>query len=135
VKKRAEKEFAQLPGAACLLVSAKERKGLARIFNTALELYDSWSGRISTGVLNKWFQTAVSQNPPPLVNGLPIKLKYISQISGKPPAFALFANRAEHLPESYERYLLNHMRKYFRLGGVTLRIFLRQQKNPYDKQK
>jgi GTP-binding protein len=133
IAKRAQKEFAQLPGVACLLVSGKEKKGLARIFNTSFRLYDDWSRRISTGTLNKWLQMAIRQNPPPLVNGLPIKLKYISQTNCKPPTFALFANRAEHLPVSYERYLLNNLRKSFSFDGVPLRIFLRQRENPYNK--
>ncbi|MDR0968810.1 MAG: ribosome biogenesis GTPase Der [Holosporaceae bacterium] len=134
IKRRAEKEFAQLPEVPCLLISAKEKKGLIRIFNVALDLYDNWSRRISTGALNKWFQAAISQNPPPLANGTPIKLKYISQTNCKPPTFALFANRVEKLPTSYERYLLNHLRKTFNFVGTPLRIFLRQRENPYDRQ-
>ena len=133
VEFRVEKEFAQLPKVSCLLVSALEKKGLARIFKTALKLYEAWTMRISTGLLNKWFQSAVAQNSPPLVNGLPIKLKYISQTNSKPPTFAVFANRAEHLPSSYERYLLNHLRKSFDLWGIPLRIFVRQRENPYSK--
>ncbi|MDR2781456.1 MAG: ribosome biogenesis GTPase Der [Holosporaceae bacterium] len=135
VEWRAEKEFAQLPGVMCLLVSAKEKKGLIRIFNTALKLYENWSRRISTGSLNKWLQTAINQKQPPLVNGMPIKLKYISQTNCKPPTFALFANRSEHLPVSYERYLLNHLRKTFNFNGVPLRIFIRQQENPFKGKK
>jgi GTP-binding protein len=134
VQKRTEKEFAQLPAVSCLLVSAKEKKGLIRIFNTSVKLYDNWSRRIATGALNKWFQAAVRQNPPPLVNGMPIKLKYISQISCKPPTFSLFANRLKHLPKSYERYLLNHLRKSFDFNGVPLRLLLRCRENPYHKQ-
>ncbi len=132
VEFRAEKEFAQLPKVPCLLVSALEKKGLARIFKTALKLYDAWTKRIPTSLLNRWFQATVSQNPPPLVNGLPIKLKYISQTNSKPPTFAVFANRAEHLPSSYERYLLNHLRKSFDLWGIPLRIFVRQRANPFS---
>ncbi|MDR1334398.1 MAG: ribosome biogenesis GTPase Der [Holosporaceae bacterium] len=132
VERRAEKEFAQLPGVICLLVSAKEKKGLIRIFNVAMKLYDNWSRRVSTGTLNKWLQTAIHQKSPPLVNGLPIKLKYISQTNCRPPTFTLFANRSEHLPVSYERYLLNHLRKSFNFDGVPLRIFIRQQKNPFS---
>jgi GTP-binding protein len=132
VERRAKYEFSQLAGVPCLLVSAKEKLGLARIFNKAFELYDKWNARISTSTLNKWFQFAVGQNPPPLVNGMPIKLKYISQTNIKPPTFAIFANRSEHLPASYERYLLNNLRKSFGFDGIPLRIFVRQRENPYD---
>ncbi|MBE6447510.1 MAG: ribosome biogenesis GTPase Der [Alphaproteobacteria bacterium] len=131
IERRAKKEFSQLLGVPCLLVSAKEKLGLARIFNVAIDLYDKWSGRISTNVLNRWFELAVGQNPPPLVNRMPIKLKYISQVGAKPPTFAVFANRADHLPVSYERYLMNHLRKSFALEGVPLRIFVRQRENPF----
>jgi GTP-binding protein len=133
MERRATKEFAQLPGVSCLLVSAKEKKGLARLFNASLKLYDGWSRRISTGILNKWFKEAISKNPPPLANGMPIKLKYIAQTNCKPPTFMLFANRVKHIPVSYERYLLNHMRESFNLHGIPLRMFLKQQENPYDK--
>ncbi|MDR3180145.1 MAG: ribosome biogenesis GTPase Der [Holosporaceae bacterium] len=132
IQKRVEKEFAQLPGVACLLVSAKEKKGLARIFNVSFQLYDDWCKRISTSSLNKWFPTAIAKNPPPLVNGMPIKLKYISQTNTKPPTFVIFANRAEHLPVSYERYLLNNLRSSFNLYGIPLRLFVRQRQNPHD---
>lgn len=131
VERRLEKEFAQIPKVCCLLASAKEKKGLARIFKNALKLYDLWIRRIPTSLLNKWFQSAIAQNPPPLVNGLPIKLKYVSQTNSKPPTFAVFANRVEHLPSSYERYLINNLRKSFDLWGVPIRLFVRQRQNPF----
>lgn len=135
VESRVEKEFAQVPKVKCLLVSALEKKGLVRIFNVAMKLVDSWSARIPTAQLNKWFSAAIHKNPPPLVNGMPIKLKYISQTNIKPPTFVVFANRAEHLPASYERYLLNHLRESFDLYGIPLRLFVRQRENPHIKNK
>lgn len=133
VKRRLVKEFAQSSTAACLLVSAKEKLGLMRIFNTAVRLYDTWNKRISTGLLNKWFRFVIKQNHPPLVNGMPIKLKYISQTNTRPPTFAILANKARYLPESYSRYLLNNLRESFDFQGVPLRIFVRQRENPFDK--
>jgi GTP-binding protein len=126
VRQRIQKEFAQLPGAACLLASAKEKKGLARIFNVAIKLYDDWNRRLPAAALNKWLRTAVQENPPPLINGMPIKLKYISQTNTKPPTFTVFTNKMRHVPISYARYLLNHFRRSFDIYGVPLRLFLRQ---------
>ena len=131
VERRVGYEFSELAGVQCLLVSAKEKLGLARIFNKVFELYDKWNTRVPTSALNKWFQWAVGKNPPPLVDGMPIKLKYISQTNIKPPTFAVFASRSEHLPASYEKYLLNNLRKSFGFDGIPLRIFVRQRKNPY----
>ena len=131
VERRVGYEFSELSSVPCLLVSAKEKLGLARIFNKAFELYDKWNTRVPTSALNKWFQWAVEKNHPPLVNGMPIKLKYISQTNTRPPTFAVFANRSEHLPATYEKYLLNNLRKSFNFDGIPLRIFVRQRKNPY----
>lgn len=133
VERRLEKEFAQLPGVPCLLVSAKEKLGLVRIFNVALKLFNLWSNRVSTGPLNKWFEIAIANKPPPLVNGLPIKLKYISQTNSKPPTFVIFANKIDQLPVSYERYLLNHLRASFNLYGIPLRLFLRKRQRSNTK--
>lgn len=133
VKRRLAKEFSQSPTAICLLVSAKEKLGLMRIFNSIIQLNDTWNKRISTSLLNKWFQFTINQNPPPLVNGRPIKLKYISQTNTRPPVFAILANKAKYLPESYLRYLLNSLRESFDFNGVPLRIFVRQRENPFDK--
>ncbi|MDR0677299.1 MAG: ribosome biogenesis GTPase Der [Holosporaceae bacterium] len=133
-KQRLSREFAQLPEVTCLLVSAKEKKGLVRIFNSALKLYDLWSKRITTGSLNKWLSRAIAQNRPPLVNGMPIKLKYIAQTNTRPPTFMLFSNRSKHLSASYKRYLLNDMRKNFKFDGIPLRIILKEQYNPYHQE-
>lgn len=133
VENRLRYEFSQLAGVACLLLSSKEKLGIARIFNTAFQLYDKWDGRIPTASLNKWFRMAIAQNPPPLVNGMPIKLKYIAQTNTRPPTFAIFANRVRHLPASYERYLVNHLRKSFELEGVPIRLFIRQRENPFSE--
>jgi len=133
IKRRLIKEFSQLPTANCLIVSAKEKLGLMRIFNSIIELYDTWNKRIPTSLLNRWFQFAIKQNQPPLVNGMPIKLKYISQTNTRPPTFAIMANKANHLPDSYHRYLINNLRTSFAFDGVPLRMFVRQRENPFDK--
>jgi GTP-binding protein len=125
VTERLAKEFAQLPGATCLLVSAKEKKGLMRIFNISMKLFDNWNRRIPTAVLNRWLREAITQNPPPLANGSPLRLKYISQTSTKPPTFIAFASRSKDFPASYSRYLLNHLRKSFGFNGVPLRLSIR----------
>lgn len=135
VKWRIEKEFAQLASATCLIVSAQEKLGLMRIFNSIIQLYDTWNKRISTALLNKWFQFAIKQNHPPLVNGMPIKLKYISQTGTRPPTFAILANKAKYLPDSYLRYLMNNLRDSFDFHGIPVRMFVRQRENPFDKER
>jgi GTP-binding protein len=74
---------------------------------------------------------AVQRHPPPAVNGKRIKPKYVAQTKARPPTFVLFATRADQLPESYRRYLINSLRESFDLPGVPLRITVKSGSNPF----
>jgi GTP-binding protein len=65
------------------------------------------------------------------VNGRRIKPKYMAQTKSRPPTFVLFASRADQLPESYRRYLVNSIRESFDLPGVPIRVTVKSNKNPY----
>ena len=67
------------------------------------------------------------------MNGRRVKAKYMSQIKARPPTFVLFASRADKLPESYRRYLINSLRQSFDLPGTPIRITVKAGKNPYDE--
>ena len=95
----------------------------------------SWSRRIPTGELNRWFERAVEQNPPPAPGGKRIKLRYITQVKSRPPSFVVFGTRVDQLPTSYQRYLLNSMRRDLDLGPVPLRLTMRAPKNPFHSKK
>jgi len=60
-----------------------------------------------------------------------LKLRYITQAKARPPTFIAFGTRAEQMPEDYQRYMVNSMRKEFDLPGVPIRLLLRGTKNPY----
>ncbi len=131
VKAALEEGLSQLKGVPVLTVSAKTGKGIDIMMKAAFELRDSWSKRVSTGELNRWFASAIETNPPPAPGGKRIKLRYITQIKTRPPTFVIFGSRVDQLPASYERYLLNSMRRDLKLGPVPLRLNLRATKNPY----
>jgi GTP-binding protein len=124
--------LAQAPNVPLLTVSAKTGKGLDALLGAAFEVRETWSKRVSTGQLNRWFEDAVEKNPPPAVSGRRIKLRYITQIGSRPPSFVVFGSRLEALPESYRRYLMNGMRRELGFGAVPIRLALRGGKNPYD---
>ena len=125
--------LAQIKDVPLLTVSAKTGKGIDTVLEVAFELRDSWSKRISTGELNRWFEGAVEANPPPAPKGQRIKLRYITQVKSRPPSFVVFGNRTDELPESYRRYLVNALRRDLKLGPVPLRLDFRGRSNPFDK--
>ena len=131
VKAALEEGLSQLKGVPVLTVSGKTGKGIDQLLGAAFEIRDRWSQRVTTGELNRWFERAVEQNPPPAPGGKRIKLRYITQVKTRPPSFVVFGTRVDQLPTSYQRYLLNSMRRELGLGPVPLRLTMRAPKNPF----
>jgi GTP-binding protein len=131
VKGALEEGLSQLKGVPVLTVSGFTGKGIDQLLGAAFEVREQWSRRIGTGELNRWFERAVEANPPPAPGGKRIKLRYITQVKTRPPTFVIFGSRVDQLPRSYERYLLNSMRRDLGLGPVPVRLSMRAQKNPY----
>jgi GTPase len=133
VRSALEEGFSQVRGVPLITVSAMTGKGIDHLLQAAFDVRAAWSQRVSTGTLNRWFETAVERNPPPAPGGRRIKLRYITQIKTRPPSFVVFGNRVDELPESYRRYLVNGVRADLGFGAVPVRLTLRGGKNPYVK--
>ena len=125
--------LAQIKDVPLLTVSGRTGKGIDTLLQVAVELREAWSRRVPTGELNRWFEGAIDTNPPPAPKGQRIKLRYITQVTSRPPTFVVFGNRTEELPESYRRYLLNAMRRDLGLGAIPLRLNFRGRGNPFDR--
>ncbi len=126
-----EDGLAQVRGVPLLAVSARTGKGLDQMLAAAFEIRETWSKRVSTGQLNRWFDDALAANPPPAPGGKRIKLRYITQAKIRPPGFIMFGTRLDMLPESYRRYLVNGIRKDLGFAAVPIRLTLRSTKNPF----
>ena len=127
--------LAQVRGLPLLAVSAKTGKGLDTMLSAAFELRDSWSKRVPTAALNRWFDDALAANPPPAPKGRRVKLRYITQAGTRPPRFVVFGTRLDALPKSYERYLVNGIRDKLGFDAVPVRVVLKSPKNPYNANK
>jgi GTPase len=125
--------LAQVRGVPLLAVSARTGKGLDDLIRAGFEIREAWSKRVPTAALNRWFDDALSANPPPAPGGKRIKLRYITQAKTRPPGFVLFGTRLDLLPESYRRYLVNGIRRELGFDAVPIRLTLRSPKNPFAK--
>ncbi|MFQ3595244.1 MAG: ribosome biogenesis GTPase Der [Sphingomonadaceae bacterium] len=132
VRKALDEGLAQVKGVPLLTVSGMTGKGLDTLVKAAFEQRERWSRRVPTARLNRWFEEAIAKNPPPAPGGRRIRLRYITQARTRPPTFAVFGNRLDSLPTSYERYLVNSLRDALDLAGIPIRLNLRSPKNPYD---
>jgi len=133
VRAALDEGLAQLKGVPLLTVSAVTGKGLDQMLAAAFEVREAWSRRVPTAALNRWFEKTIEANPPPAPGGKRIKLRYITQSNTRPPRFVIFGNRLDDLPSSYERYLLNGIRRELGFGAVPVRLTLKSPKNPFAK--
>ena len=127
----AAEKLPQVRGAPVVALSAETGRGVERLMPALLKTHTDWSTKIKTRDLNDWLGLAIERHPPPAVNGRRIKPKYMAQTKARPPTFVLFAPRADQLPDSYRRYLINSMRESFDLPGVPMRLTVKANKNPY----
>jgi GTP-binding protein len=133
VKKALEDGLSQVKGVTVVTVSGATGKGVDQLIGAAFEARAAWSKRVGTGELNRWFERAIDANPPPAPGGKRIKMRYVTQVKSRPPSFVIFGTRVDQLPASYERYLINSMRRDLGFDGVPVRLSLRAPKNPFDK--
>lgn len=128
-----EDGLSQVKGVPVLSISGATGKGIDTLVRVAFEQRAIWTNRVSTAKLNRWFENAVENNPPPAPGGKRIKLRYITQARTRPPTFVVFGTRTDSLPGSYTRYLVNGMRKELGFQGVPVRLNFRNSRNPYDE--
>jgi GTP-binding protein len=131
LQEEVDRALPQLRGAPLVALSAETGRGLDRLMPAVLRVHRDWSVKVKTRDLNDWLKVAVQRHPPPAVNGRRIKPKYMAQTKARPPTFVLIASRAEQLPDSYRRYLINGIRQSFDLPGVPIRLSVKKGANPY----
>lgn len=123
--------FSQIKDIPVVYISALQGQNLTKLMAVALEHFNRWNKRLSTGPLNRWLAVQTQHHPPPMVDGRNNNIKYMTQIKSRPPTFALWAGHSDKLADSYKRYLMNGLQTDFDLGGIPLRLLVKTGKNPY----
>lgn len=110
-----------------IFISAKTGQRVNKLFELINYVSEQNSMRISTSVLNQVINEAIAIVQPPTDKGKRLKIFYGTQASTKPPTFVIFVNNKELFHFSYERYLVNQIRKEFGLEGTPVRIMVREK--------
>lgn len=105
-----------------LYLSAKTGKNLSKIFTAIESVREQFEKEIKTSELNKVFAYLIEHHPLPVYAGKQIKMFYATQVSHKPPTFAVFCNYPKNVHFSYQRYLINSLREAFGLKYVPVRV-------------
>ena len=126
-KKEVYDKLKYLSYAPIIFISAKTGQRVHKLFDLINYVAEQNSMRISTSVLNQVINEAIAIVQPPTDKGKRLKIFYGTQASTKPPTFIIFVNNKELFHFSYERYIINQIRKEFGLEGTPVRIVVREK--------
>jgi len=110
-----------------LFTSVTEKQRIHKALETAVEVYGRRKSKIATARLNKEILPLIQAYPPPSIKGKTIRINYITQLPGKTPQFAFFANLPQYIKENYRRFIENKMREKFDFEGVPISIYFRKK--------
>ncbi|ASZ14337.1 ribosome biogenesis GTPase Der [Chitinophaga pendula] len=110
-----------------IFTSVTEKQRIFKAIEEALRVYDNRQRKIQTSKLNEVMLKAIEAFHPPVVRGTPIRIKYVTQLPTRTPAFAFFANLPDDIKQPYKNYLENQLRTHFDFEGVPLKLFFRKK--------
>ena len=110
-----------------VFTAVTEKQRIHKAIETAIEVYENRTRKISTSRLNDAMLPEIDRYPPPALKGKHIKIKYITQLPTHTPTFAFFCNLPQYIKTPYQRFLENKLRSHFDLAGVPVRIFFRKK--------
>ena len=109
-----------------IFTSVINKQRIYKVLETARQVYESRSRKISTSELNDMLLPIVKeQNPPPSVKGKWVKIKYITQLPTPYPQFVFFCNLPQYVRDPYRRFVENRMREMWDFHGVPINIYFR----------
>ena len=126
-KKDVYNKLSYLSYAPIMFISAKTGQRVNKLYEMINMVASQNALRVSTSVLNDVLSEAVTIVQPPTDKGKRLKIFYMTQATTKPPTFVVFVNDKELFHFSYERYLMNQIRKEFGLTGTPIRMIVREK--------
>lgn len=126
-KKDVYNKLSYLSYAPILFISAKTGQRVNKLYEMINMVANQNALRVSTSTLNDVLNEAVTIVQPPTDKGKRLKIFYMTQASTKPPTFVVFVNDKQLFHFSYERYLINQIRKEFGLTGTPVRMIVREK--------
>lgn len=116
-------------------ISALHGSGVGNLFDSVNEAYESATRKLSTPLLTRLLQQAVTVHQPPLVQGRRVKLRYAHPGGSNPPTIVIHGNQLHALPESYRKFLAHFYQKKLNLYGTPVLIEYKSGDNPFASRK
>ena len=110
-----------------LFISAINKQRIHKVLDLIESVSQNRKRKIPTSELNEVMLEIIRKNPPPALKGKHIRIKYVTQLPSRTPAFAFFCNLPQYVKEPYKRFIENRIRERYEFTGVPIRIFFRKK--------
>lgn len=110
-----------------IFTSVINKQRIMDVLDAAQKVYENYSRKIPTSVLNDEMLPEIENYPPPAWKGKYVKIKYVTQLPTRSPSFAFFCNLPQYVKDPYKRFLENRLRSKFDFSGCPVQIFMRQK--------
>ena len=110
-----------------IFTSVTEKQRILNVLDAIAEVSANYAQKIPTARLNEALLPIIEETPPPAWKGKYVKIKYITQLPVRFPAFAFFCNLPQYVKDPYKRFLENQLREHFNFCGCPIQIFIRQK--------
>lgn len=110
-----------------VFTSVIHKQRIFKALEFANEANQNHKRRIPTSKLNDILLPIIEETPPPVVKGKRVKIKYITQLPTRFPAFAFYCNLPQYVRESYTRFIEKQLRSHFDFTGTPVQIYFRKK--------
>ena len=126
-RERAEDNLHFAKFAPIMELSAKTGRGVPELIAKATKIAREWHRRVPTAELNRFFREVIERQPPPTDGGRAPRIFYITQAESAPPTFVAMCSGAVNIKASYQRFVINQIRKTFNFEGVPIQVHYREK--------
>jgi GTP-binding protein len=103
-------------------VSSKTGRGVGRLLDDVEELFSRYTGRVTTGELNRFLGELAEARQAPARGRRRLKVLYGAQVRVRPPRFRIHVNDPSLVTRDYGYWVENELRERFSLEGVPVTI-------------
>ncbi|MEO0378140.1 MAG: ribosome biogenesis GTPase Der [Cyanobacteria bacterium P01_A01_bin.17] len=112
-----------------IYTSALTGQRVPKILDLVNQAVEEHRRRVTTAVVNEVLEEATSWHTPPTTRqGRQGRIYYGTQVSSRPPTFALFVNDPKLFGDAYRRYIEGQFRQNLGFEGSPIRLFWRGKK-------
>lgn len=107
--------------------SALNSQRIHRVLAVADQVLEERKKTIQTSELNNFMRRILEEKSLPMRRGVPLKIKYSTQVKSEPPVFMFFMNIPSELPANYRRYIERKIREEFGFKGVPITMRFKEK--------